>query len=101
VKMRLDNLQSAPRSTSPINPPIPETTTAPDRNGSPATPATGTAVALERRLADLLASVVKKDDVPVDANFFYELGADSLVMAQFCARMRKQPDLPAVSIKYI
>jgi non-ribosomal peptide synthetase-like protein len=56
---------------------------------------------LERRLADLLASVVKKDDVPVDANFFYELGADSLVMAQFCARVRKQPDLPAVSIKDI
>nr|WP_245356795.1 Pls/PosA family non-ribosomal peptide synthetase [Paeniglutamicibacter kerguelensis] len=52
-------------------------------------------------MADLLASVVKKDDVPVDANFFYELGADSLVMAQFCARVRKQPDLPAVSIKDI
>ena len=56
---------------------------------------------MERRLADLLASVVKKDDVPVDANFFYDLGADSLVMAQFCARVRKQPDLPAVSIKDI
>ena len=37
----------------------------------------------------------------MDANFFYELGADSLVMAQFCARVRKQPDLPAVSIKDI
>ncbi|MFF5793628.1 phosphopantetheine-binding protein, partial [Paeniglutamicibacter sp. NPDC012692] len=45
--------------------------------------------------------MVKKDDVPVDANFFYELGADSLVMAKFCARVRKQPDLPAVSIKDI
>ncbi|EMY34698.1 non-ribosomal peptide synthetase [Arthrobacter crystallopoietes BAB-32] len=45
--------------------------------------------------------MVKKDDVPVDANFFLELGADSLVMAQFCARVRKQPDLPAVSIKDI
>ena len=99
--MRLDNLQGAPRSTSTINPPIPETTAAPAGNGSPATPAKVTAVALERRLADLLASVVKKDDVPVDANFFYELGADSLVMAQFCARVRKQPDLPAVSIKDI
>lgn len=99
--MRLDNLQGAPRSPSPSNPPIPETTAAPAGNGSPATPATGTAVALERRLADLLASVVKKDDIPVEANFFYELGADSLVMAQFCARVRKQPDLPAVSIKDI
>jgi non-ribosomal peptide synthetase-like protein len=101
VKMRLDNLQDAPRSTSPSNPPIPETTAAPAGNGSRATPATGADLVLERRLADLLASVVKKDEVPVDANFFYELGADSLVMAQFCARVRKQPDLPAVSIKDI
>ena len=99
--MRLDNLQGAPRSTSPIDLPIPDATAAPAGNGSPAAPAKGTAVALERRLADLLASVVKKDDVPVDANFFYDLGADSLLMAQFCARVRKQPDLPAVSIKDI
>jgi non-ribosomal peptide synthetase-like protein len=35
----------------------------------------------------------------VDANFFEDLGADSLVMAQFCARVRKQPDLPSVSMK--
>ncbi|WP_145379426.1 phosphopantetheine-binding protein, partial [Staphylococcus epidermidis] len=34
-------------------------------------------------------------------DFFQDLGADSLVMAQFCARVRKQPDLPAVSIKDI
>ncbi len=101
MKMRLDNLQGAPRSTSRIDLPIPDATAAPAGNGSPAAPATGTAVALERRLADLLASVVQKDDVPVDANFFYDLGADSLLMAQFCARVRKQPDLPSVSIKDI
>ncbi|WP_307095095.1 Pls/PosA family non-ribosomal peptide synthetase [Arthrobacter sp. V1I9] len=84
-----------------MSPPVPEATAASAGDGPPATPATGADVVLERRLADLLASVVKKDDVPVDANFFYELGADSLVMAQFCARVRKQPDLPAVSIKDI
>ncbi|WP_307101997.1 Pls/PosA family non-ribosomal peptide synthetase [Arthrobacter globiformis] len=99
--MRLDNLQSPPHSTSTIDPPIPEITAPPAGDGSPAAPATGADIVLERRLAELLASVVKKDDVPVDANFFYELGADSLVMAQFCARVRKQPDLPAVSIKDI
>jgi non-ribosomal peptide synthetase-like protein len=99
--MRLDNLQGAPRSTSPVDLPVPDATAAPAGTGSPAAPAKGTAVALERRLAELLASVVKKDDVPVDANFFYDLGADSLLMAQFCARVRKQPDLPAVSIKDI
>ncbi|MCY1157635.1 MAG: peptide synthetase, partial [Citricoccus sp.] len=68
----------------------------------PSTPETeGTAAyrPLERRLAGLLASVVQQDEVPVDANFFAELGADSLVMAQFCARVRKQPDLPSVSMK--
>ncbi|WP_101632755.1 Pls/PosA family non-ribosomal peptide synthetase [Arthrobacter crystallopoietes] len=84
-----------------MNPPTPAATAAQAGNGSPATPASGAGIALERRLADLLAAVVKKDDVPVDANFFLELGADSLVMAQFCARVRKQPDLPAVSIKDI
>ena len=97
MKMRVDHLQGAPLSTTPTNHPTPA---APAGNGSPATSATH-GVALERRLADLLASVVKQDDVPVDANFFQDLGADSLVMAQFCARMRKQPDLPAVSIKNI
>ncbi|MGD6978261.1 MULTISPECIES: Pls/PosA family non-ribosomal peptide synthetase [Citricoccus] len=68
----------------------------------PAIPETGGAAAdrpLERRLAQLLASVVQREEVPVDANFFEDLGADSLVMAQFCARVRKQPDLPSVSMK--
>ena len=37
----------------------------------------------------------------VDSNFFDDLGADSMVMARFCARVRKLPDLPAVSIKDI
>ena len=39
--------------------------------------------------------------VSVDSNFFDDLGADSMVMARFCARVRKRPDLPAVSIKDI
>ena len=38
-------------------------------------------------------------EVPVDSHFFDDLGADSLVMAQFCARVRKRPDLPSVSMK--
>src|SRR5213078_3371610 len=39
------------------------------------------------------------DRVPVDAHFFEELGADSLVMAKFCARVRKRGDLPSVSMQ--
>ncbi len=54
---------------------------------------------LERVLVDVLADVVRAEQVSVDSNFFDDLGADSMVMAQFCARVRKRPDLPSVSIK--
>ena len=37
--------------------------------------------------------------VPPDSHFFDDLGADSMLMARFCARTRKRPDLPTVSIK--
>ncbi len=36
------------------------------------------------------------EQVPVDAHFFDDLGADSMLMARFCARLRKRDDLPAV-----
>ncbi|MER7482637.1 Pls/PosA family non-ribosomal peptide synthetase [Streptomyces sp. NPDC126510] len=47
----------------------------------------------------MLADVVRTEQVPVDGHFFNELGADSLVMAHFCARVRKRTDLPSVSMK--
>src|SRR5256885_11783831 len=49
--------------------------------------------------AELLAEVLRIDRVSVDSHFFDDLGADSLVMAHFCARVRKRGDLPAVSMK--
>jgi non-ribosomal peptide synthetase-like protein len=52
-------------------------------------------------LAEVLAEVLRAERIPVDSHFFDDLGADSLVMAQFCARVRKRPDLPSVSIKDI
>jgi non-ribosomal peptide synthetase-like protein len=55
--------------------------------------------ALEPILADVLAGVVRADQVSVDSHFFDDLGADSMVMAQFCARVRSHPDLPSASIK--
>jgi len=55
----------------------------------------------ERMLAEVLAEVLRVDRVSVDSHFFEDLGADSLVMAHFCARVRKRPDLPSVSIKDI
>jgi non-ribosomal peptide synthetase-like protein len=53
----------------------------------------------ERALAEVLAGVVRVERVSVDSRFFEDLGANSLVMAQFCARVRKRADLPSVSIK--
>jgi len=52
----------------------------------------------ERLYAEGLADIVGAEGGPVDSNFFEELGADSMVMARFCARVRKRPDLPAVSM---
>ncbi|NGO67684.1 peptide synthetase [Streptomyces sp. SB3404] len=49
----------------------------------------------------MLAEVVRTESIPVDGHFFDDLGADSLVMAHFCARVRKRPDLPPVSMRDI
>ncbi|MDX3097028.1 phosphopantetheine-binding protein [Streptomyces sp. ME19-03-3] len=57
------------------------------------------ATAHERVIAEVLAPVVQVDQVPLDDNFFTDLGADSMVMARFCARLRKRQDVPSVSIK--
>ncbi|WP_248001570.1 Pls/PosA family non-ribosomal peptide synthetase [Streptomyces sp. RPA4-5] len=48
-----------------------------------------------------LAEVMGTGQTPVDRHFFDDLGADSLVMAHFCARVRKRADLPPVSMKDI
>src|SRR3989449_5603254 len=53
----------------------------------------------ERTLAELLVDVLRVDRLSVESHFFEELGADSLVMAHFCARVRKRGDLPPVSMK--
>ena len=52
-------------------------------------------------LAEILAEVIHAERVPADSHFFDDLGADSLVMAKFCARVRKRADLPSVSMKDI
>jgi len=58
-------------------------------------PTTGT----EKFLADVLAEVVRVERVSVDSHFFDDLGANSLLMARFCARIRERTDLPSVSMK--
>lgn len=65
------------------------------RNGA------GPTAVLEKGFAELLADVVSVQQVPLDGHFFDDLGADSLMMAHFCARVRKRPDLPSVSMRDI
>src|SRR5882757_9944739 len=72
---------------------------APSTAGTPAT--AGSTAGLERSLAEVLAEVLGVERVSVDGHFFNDLGADSMLMARFCARARKRADLPAVSIKDI
>jgi len=53
----------------------------------------------ETVFAEVLAELLRVDQVSLDGHFFDELGADSLVMAHFCARVRKRGGLPSVSMK--
>ena len=52
----------------------------------------------ERLFAEVLADIVGAEHVSVDSHFFDDLGADSMLMARFCARVRKRTDLPSVSM---
>ncbi len=56
-------------------------------------------IGVESIFAEVLAGVLRVDRVSVDSHFFEELGADSLVMAHFCARVRKRGNLPSVSMQ--
>src|SRR5437773_8747824 len=56
---------------------------------------------VESIFAEVLAGVLHVDRVSVDSHFFNDLGTDSLVMAHFCARVRKRGDLASVSMKDI
>ncbi len=53
----------------------------------------------ERILATTIADILKLDSVSVEDHFFDELGANSLLMARFCARLRARPDFPPVSMR--
>src|SRR6266540_4483070 len=70
------------------------TTVFEDRRGA-APPGAG----VETIFAELLAQVLRVERVSADSHFFDDLGADSLVMAHFCARVRKRGDLPPVSMR--
>ena len=52
----------------------------------------------ERLFADVLADIVDTEHVSVDSHRSDDLGADSMLMARFCARVRKRAELPSVSM---
>jgi non-ribosomal peptide synthetase-like protein len=54
---------------------------------------------IESAFAEVLADVLSSNHLSADSHFFEDLGADSLVMAKFCARVRKRGDLPSVSMR--
>ncbi len=56
---------------------------------------------LADRLGEVLAQAVGAERVRPDAHFFDDLGADSMTMARFCARVRKHPDLPSISMREV
>jgi non-ribosomal peptide synthetase-like protein len=57
------------------------------------------ATAPETILVETLAETAGLEAIPLDSNFFDDLGLDSLTIAHFCARVRKQAKLPSISVK--
>ncbi|MBT2396358.1 Pls/PosA family non-ribosomal peptide synthetase [Streptomyces sp. ISL-100] len=76
-------------------------TPAPDGSASAERGYAGPVTDTEKNFAEVLAEVVCVERVSVDSHFFDDLGANSLVMAHFCAKVRKRADLPSVSMKDI
>jgi non-ribosomal peptide synthetase-like protein len=59
----------------------------------------GPLTAPERILADTLAETAGVGSIPIDSNFFDDVGLDSLMIAHFCARVRKGANVPPISVK--
>ncbi|TIV63434.1 MAG: peptide synthetase, partial [Mesorhizobium sp.] len=52
-------------------------------------------------LVDTLADVLKFEDISIEDHFFDDLGANSLLMARFCARIRSRKDWSTTSMRDI
>lgn len=55
----------------------------------------------ERALVATLCEVLKLDEVSTEQHFFDDLGANSLLMARFCAKIRSNPGMSNVSMRDI
>ncbi|MFR9802697.1 Pls/PosA family non-ribosomal peptide synthetase [Pseudonocardia sp. RS010] len=93
---------AAPTAAIPTHPARAWTAATPLAAQETATATAGDATAtagLAAALAGVLAEVLEAEHVPTDSNVFDDLGADSMMMTRFCARLRKRGDLPSISIK--
>ncbi|MGW7245087.1 Pls/PosA family non-ribosomal peptide synthetase [Streptomyces decoyicus] len=82
-----------------IGKPVNELTSDPAKSSTDRGVVDAPSTGLAEVLAATLAEVMGAGQVSADRHFFDDLGADSLVMAHFCARVRKRADLPSVSMK--
>jgi non-ribosomal peptide synthetase-like protein len=65
-------------------------------------PGTGRSrVEVEGILSEVLAELLGVEQVSPGSDFFADLGADSMMMTRFCARVRKHDALPSLSMKDI
>lgn len=55
----------------------------------------------ERFLTEALRDVLKMDDIYIEDHFFNDLGANSLLMARFCARLRARKEWATTSMRDI
>jgi non-ribosomal peptide synthetase-like protein len=55
----------------------------------------------EREIGQILADLLKIDQVSMDDHFFEDLGANSLLMARFCAQVRERLDFSDVSMREV
>ncbi len=70
-----------------------------ERCGLSAQPYAKPTTYLEQQLALTLAEVLRVERVSVDSHFFTDLGANSLLVAHFCAQFRERAGLPSVGTK--
>ncbi|HEU0192612.1 MAG TPA: Pls/PosA family non-ribosomal peptide synthetase [Gaiellales bacterium] len=67
--------------------------------GTPSAADVRAATDRETILAEVLAETAGLGSIPVDGNFFDDLGLDSLMVAHFCARVRNDARLPSISVR--
>jgi non-ribosomal peptide synthetase-like protein len=71
------------------------------RRGAQSQPYVAPVTPVEQGLAEEVGAVLGLGEVSVTSHLFQDLGADSLLLAYVCARVRERADMPAISIKDI